>query len=218
MSRILDPRFLDSQLPRFLDFQISRLCIPDIYGSRCATGMYEGLEDTQITELAGTYFSQMELKSVLSARQNLVDKIVLKLSRKIRQSLQQPPPYIRYCGYNISCLQPNRKGRRLALGGPPVRVPIYSILLWLFQRFTLNTQIPTYLGSGDLGVLSLVAAVLPPTCLPLKLCATEYSCLDHSPGLVRGKLDTTLGMSDSYRLNSLKQRCCLSTQKGENLA
>jgi hypothetical protein len=34
---------------------------------------------------------------------------------------------------------------------------------------------------------SVVAAVLPPaSCLAEKLCATEYSCLDYSPGLVRG--------------------------------
>ncbi len=38
MSRFLDPRIPDSS--------ISRLCILDIYESRRATGMYEGLEDT----------------------------------------------------------------------------------------------------------------------------------------------------------------------------
>ncbi len=67
-----------------------------------------------------------------------MDKTVLKLCRKIRQSFQHLPPYIRYCGYKIPCLQPNRQGRRLALGGSLVRVPIYSILLQLFQRFNLK--------------------------------------------------------------------------------
>ncbi len=35
---------------------------------------------------------------MLLTRQNPVDKIVLKLDRKILQSFQQSPPYIRYCG------------------------------------------------------------------------------------------------------------------------
>ncbi len=51
---------------------------------------------------------------------------------------------------------------------------------------------------------SLVAAVLPPTCLPLNLAPSSIFVLDHLPDLSREKLDT-LGMSDSYRLNSPKK-------------
>jgi hypothetical protein len=63
---------------------------------------------------------------------------------------------------------------------------------------------------------SLVAAVLPPTCLPLKLAPPSIFVLDHLPDLSREKHDP-LGMSDSYRLNSPKQKCCLSTPEKERI-
>ncbi len=43
IPRCLDTRFLDT---RFIDSQMSRICILDMYESRCAKGMYKGLEDT----------------------------------------------------------------------------------------------------------------------------------------------------------------------------
>ncbi len=49
MSRFLDPKILDFQIRRFLDFKISRLYILEIHGSRCSTGMYKGLEDTTMS-------------------------------------------------------------------------------------------------------------------------------------------------------------------------
>ncbi len=63
---------------------------------------------------------------------------------------------------------------------------------------------------------SLFAVVLPPTCLPLNLAPPSIFVVDHLPDLSREKYDP-LGMSDSYRLNSPKQKCCLSTPKKERI-
>ncbi len=67
MSRILDPQILDSQIPRFLDFQISRYYILDIYGSRCTTCMYQGLEDTAVDADADADEDYVEEGEVLEA-------------------------------------------------------------------------------------------------------------------------------------------------------